>query len=59
MLEGGKEWQEVKIPFSEMGQNFSRPAMEWLGEKIIGISFGTSGAQAMEYEMEVDWLEFY
>ncbi|MEL7529931.1 MAG: CIA30 family protein [Bacteroidota bacterium] len=59
VLEGGEDWQEIKIPFSEMGQNFSRPQMEWLGEKIIGISFGTSGAQPMEYEMEVDWVQFY
>ncbi|MEM6343834.1 MAG: CIA30 family protein [Bacteroidota bacterium] len=59
VLEGGEGWQEVQIPFSEMGQTFSRPAMEWLGEKIIAINFGASGAQPMEFEMEVDWVVFY
>ncbi|MFK7922661.1 MAG: CIA30 family protein [Bacteroidia bacterium] len=59
VLESGDDWQEVQIPFSDLGQNFTSPAMEWLGEKIIGISFGTNGAQPMEFDMEVDWVKFY
>lgn len=59
VLESGDDWQEVKIPFSALQQNFTRPAMEWVGEKIMGISFGTNGAQPMEFDMEVDWVQFY
>ncbi|MEL6589131.1 MAG: CIA30 family protein [Bacteroidota bacterium] len=59
ILEGGEEWQEVEIPFSRLGQNFTRPAMEWKGEKILGIAIGASSPQPMPYAIEVDWIELY
>lgn len=59
VLKGGEEWQEVEIPFSSLRQNFTRPPMEWKGEKILGIAIGASSPQPMPYQIEVDWIELY
>jgi imidazolonepropionase-like amidohydrolase len=58
-LATGEDWQEVKIPFSSLRQNFTQPPVKWNGERILGLAFGSSGQEGGAFELEVDWIRLY